>query len=161
MSNFFVSRWFYDSSFIASANNVILSDPFWVDSPKSGVVPFEEKDMGRACTIYFEKCLTSYGFYNLMLNGSTFVPVQFRDGIAHEVDEEYIKDFVCYSLKLIPEIGVKIVDAMSIRYGWFFSKNKVLTALRPLMDKTPMTDSRSVAYRFHQNGVVKLSLIHI
>ena len=33
-----------------------------------------------------------------MLNGSTFVPVQFRDGIAHEVDEEYIKDFVCYSL---------------------------------------------------------------
>ena len=45
---------------------------------------------------------------------------------------------------------------MSVRYGWFFSKNKILTSLRPLMDMSPMTDSRSVAYRFHQNGVVKI-----
>ena len=152
----FVSSWFFDSSFIASANNEIQSDPFWVDHPKMGVVPFEDGDMGRACTKYFENCLTKYGFYNLMVNGSKFIPVQFRDGVAVEVDENYIKDFVCYALKLIPEVGVKIVDQMSIRYGWFFSKNKVMTSLRPLMDMSPMTDSRSVAYRFHQNGVIKI-----
>jgi|TARA_R100000149_G_C5878963_1_gene143297 hypothetical protein len=152
----FVSSWFFDSSFIASANNEILADPFWVDHPKMGVVPFEDGDMGRACTKYFAECLTKYGFYNLMVNGSQFIPVQFKDGVAVEVDETYIKDFVCYALKLIPEVGVKIVDQMSVRYGWFFSKNKILTSLRPLMDMSPMTDSRSVAYRFHQNGVVKI-----
>ena len=42
----FVSSWFFDSSFIASANNEILADPFWVDHPKMGVVPFEDGDMG-------------------------------------------------------------------------------------------------------------------
>ena len=80
----FVSSWFFDSSFIASANNEILADPFWVDHPKMGVVPFEDGDMGRACTKYFAECLTKYGFYNLMVNGSQFIPVQFKDGVAVE-----------------------------------------------------------------------------
>ena len=154
-NNNFVSRWFFDPSFIATANNEVLAEPFWCES-QTGVVPFEDSDMGRVSSIYFEKVLTSYGFYNLMVNGSEFLPVQFRDGVAHEVNGDYIKSYVVHALKLIPEVGLKVVDAMTIRSSWFFSKEKVLTTLRPLMDMTPMTDSRSVAYRFHQNGVVKV-----
>ena len=154
-NNNFVSRWFFDPSFIATANNEVLAEPFWCES-QTGVVPFEDSDMGRVSSIYFEKVLTSYGFYNLMVNGSEFLPVQFRDGVAHEVNGDYIKSYVVHALKLIPEVGLKVVDAMTIRSSWFFSKEKVLTTLRPLMDMTPMTDSRSVAYRFHQNGVVKI-----
>ena len=37
--------------------------------PKMGVVPFEDGDMGRMYQILAE-CLTNYGFYNLMVNGS-------------------------------------------------------------------------------------------
>ena len=152
-----VGKWFYDSDHLAEVTSEIASNPFWVEE-NGCVQPFPSDNSGglpQCVAIYFQHALPALGFYNLILgDNAEFVPVQIKGNIAREVDHRYICNYIKYAFSYLPN-GNEIIDAMTQKSDRFFGK-RILTSLRPQLDLTPLKDSRGTAYRFYNNGVVKI-----
>jgi hypothetical protein len=142
-------RVYYNPTFIASCIDKLFEVPFWDEDSDGNVSKLNDDNR----LIYLSHTLPSLGFGNLPL-GNKLVPVQLSGSIAREVNHRDLRDFVIYLLNRVPN-GNKILDRMTMQYSNFFDE-KVLTSLR-CVDKEPIKDTRSTAYRYYQNGVVKVS----
>ena len=151
-----IRRWFYGSEFISSVTSSIFNNPFWCEEEDGTIVPFPNKDQefNKKVQTYYSKTLPALGFFSYV-DGDDFIPVQLVDGIAVKVNEEYIRDYIKYVLSKL-DSGHSIVDVMTQRYERFFSK-RILTSLRPEFSMSPLKDTRDSAYRFYNNGVVKIT----
>jgi len=142
-------RVYYNPDFIASCIKSLFDNPFW-DEDSDGNV---DKLVDDNRLTYLSHTLPSFGFCNLPI-GNKLVPIQINGNIAREVNHKDLRDFVIYLLNRVPN-GNKVLDRMTMQYNHFFDE-KVLTSLR-CVDSEPLKDTRSTAYRYYLNGVVKVS----
>ena len=151
------TKWFRNKEFITKATGEVFNKPFWIEEDNVPV-PYPSSSgaqqiVNECVSIYQDVTLPAFGFRQLDL-GNGYVPVQLVGNLAIEVDEFYIKDYICHVLSLMPN-GKKIVDAMTQKYDRFFSR-RMLTCLRRDANCKPFRDNRSTAYRFYRNGIVKI-----
>ena len=151
-----IRRWFHGLEFIQSATSSIINNPFWFEANDGSVEPYprDSEENGKKLQIYYSKTLPSLGFYSLV-DGDDYTHIHLVDGIAVEVDQDYIRDYIKFVLSKI-DIGDSIIDVMTQRYEWFFSK-RILTSLRSLFTLKPLKDTRTTAYRFYNNGIIKIN----
>ena len=151
-----IRKWFYDHDFISTATGSIFNNPFWLEEDDV-VIPFPARDsdeVNRCIATYYSHTLPTLGFYNLA-DGDEFTPIHLVGGIAVEVDQHYIRDYIKYILSFVPG-GDMIIDVMTQRYDRFFS-GRILNSLRLEFNRKPLKDKRNSAYRFYKNGVVDIS----
>jgi hypothetical protein len=140
---------FYNPDFIASCIDSLFDNPFWVEDSEGNVEKLE--DVNRIT--FLSHTLPSLGFFNLPL-GNKLTPIQVNGNIAREVSIKDFREFLIYLLNRVPN-GNKVLDRMTMQYSHFFDE-KLLTSFR-CSDATLLKDDRTTAYRYYQNGVVKVS----
>jgi len=142
-------RVYYSDDFIATCTQKLFDQPFWVEDSDGNVEKLDESNR----LVFLSYTLPALGFYNLPI-GNKLSPIQVCGNIARDVSIKEFRDFVTYLFNRVPN-GNRVLDRMTMQYSWFFDE-KLLTSLR-CIDKEPLKDTRFTAYRYYQNGVVKVS----
>ena len=142
---------FLSKDFITEVASKVSANPFWVVED-DGSITIPERNV--VLPIYFHHTLPSMGFRIINRSGS-YLPIQVRDNRVRDVGDEEVKNFIRRVITALPD-GAAILDKMVMHYGWFFNE-KNATTFRYLEDASFLKDTRGCAYRFFENGVIKVA----